>query len=31
MHLALQLEEMERMGSFYRPGGLDFANESGRR
>lgn len=29
MHLALQLEEMERMGSFYRPGGLVFANESG--
>jgi len=28
-HLASQLEEMERIGSLYRPGGLVFANESG--
>ena len=28
-HLARQLEEMEQMGSLYRPGGLVFANESG--
>jgi integrase len=28
-HLSKQLEEMERMGSLYRPGGLVFANESG--
>ncbi len=28
-HLARQLEEMERMGSLYRPGGLVFANEVG--
>ena len=25
-HLSRQLEEMERMGSLYRPGGLVFAN-----
>jgi integrase len=29
VHLSHQLEEMERMGSLYRPGGLVFANESG--
>ncbi len=28
-HLARQLEEMERVGSLYRPGGLVFANEVG--
>ena len=28
-HLSRQLEEMERMGSLYRPGGLIFATESG--
>ena len=28
-HLSRQLEEMERMGSLYRPGGLVFANEIG--
>ena len=28
-HLSRQLEEMERMGSLYRPGGLVFANETG--
>jgi integrase len=28
-HLARQLEEMERMGSLYHPGGLVFSNESG--
>ncbi len=28
-HLARQLEEMEQMGSLYRPGGLVFANEVG--
>jgi integrase len=28
-HLARQLEEMEQMGSLYRPGGLVFANENG--
>jgi integrase len=28
-HLTRQLEEMERMGSLYRPGGLIFANEVG--
>jgi integrase len=28
-HLSRQLEEMERRGSLYRPGGLVFANESG--
>jgi integrase len=28
-HLARQLEEMERMGSIYQPGGLIFATESG--
>ena len=28
-HLARQLEEMERVGSLYRPGGLVFANELG--
>lgn len=28
-HLSRQLEEMEQMGSLYRPGGLVFANESG--
>jgi integrase len=28
-HLSRQLEEMERMGSLYRPGGLVFANELG--
>ena len=28
-HLSRQLEEMEQMGSLYRPGGLIFANESG--
>jgi len=28
-HLSRQLEEMERMGSLYRPGGLVIANESG--
>ena len=28
-HLSRQLEEIERMGSLYRPGGLVFANESG--
>jgi len=28
-HLQRQLEEMERMGSLYRPGGLVFATESG--
>ena len=28
-HLSRQLEEMERMGSLYRPGGLVFANEVG--
>ena len=29
-HPSRQLEEMERMGSLYRPGGLVFANETGR-
>jgi len=28
-HLSSQLEEMERMGSLYRPGGLVFATEAG--
>jgi integrase len=28
-HLARQLEEMERMGSFYQPGGLVFATATG--
>ena len=28
-HLSRQLEEMERMDSLYRPGGLVFANEAG--
>src|SRR5215217_9461572 len=28
-HLSKQLEEMERMSSLYRPGGLVFANEIG--
>jgi integrase len=28
-HLSRQLEEIERMGSLYRPGGLVFANEIG--
>ena len=28
-HLSRQLEEMDRMGSLYRPGGLVFANELG--
>ena len=28
-HLSRQLEEMERLGSLYRPGGLVFANEVG--
>jgi integrase len=28
-HLSRQLEEMERIGSLYRPGGLVFANEVG--
>ena len=28
-HLSRQLEEMDRMGSLYRPGGLVFANEIG--
>ena len=28
-HLSLQLEEMERIGSLYQPGGLVFANNSG--
>jgi len=28
-HLSRQLEEMEQMGSLYRPGGLVFANETG--
>jgi integrase len=28
-HLSRQLEEMERMGSLYRPGGLVFSNEVG--
>ena len=28
-HLSRQLQEMERMGSLYRPGGLVFANETG--
>jgi integrase len=28
-HLSRQLEEMERMGSLYQPGGLVFANETG--
>jgi integrase len=28
-HLARQLEEMEHVGSLYRPGGLVFANELG--
>jgi integrase len=28
-HLSRQLEEMERLGSLYRPGGLVFANEIG--
>ncbi len=28
-HLARQLGEMEKVGSFYRPGGLVFANEVG--
>jgi integrase len=28
-HLSRQLEEMERMGSLYRPGGLVFATEAG--
>ena len=28
-HLSRQLEEMERIGSLYRPGGLVFANEIG--
>jgi integrase len=28
-HLERQLEEMERMGSLYQPGGLVFATESG--
>jgi integrase len=30
-HLSRQLEEMERMGSLYQPGGLIFARETGRR